>query len=434
MLRLSAARTFAALALFGCSAEPSSAPTALSREVIAGGELDRNRNEVVELITEIGGGVSLCTGILIAPNLVLTARHCVSGGGGENVRCGSSPLSAPVAGSNVHATTAVTPSQSSRFYDGRSVSVPAEGNDTCGFDLALVTLAENVPLDVARPAVPRIDVAAWVGEPYVAVGYGVDDRGDPTAGRMFLDGLVVRCAAGCGGFDVADTEFMGESGVCSGDSGGPALDAEGRVIGVLSRGSDPCETPVYGGVAGFRDWIMATALSAADSGGYEPPFWALTGTSDRPPGVEGDPCLNGADCGDGSVCYYESDPLVAFCTRPCAVESDCNERSACVSGFEVPGGGLCLARRVPRSDGDPPKRSSEGACSVGGGRRAPASTALVLASLAVLLLWKRRRQNSKTASRPRTSRWGNESSNEHSCRSPRIRPSQLRLGAGRADG
>src|SRR5512134_2932724 len=98
MLRPSAASTFAVLALFACSAEPSSEPSALVREPIAGGELDPDHNEVVELVTEFGGGVGLCTGTLIAQNLVLTARHCVSGGGGENVRCGSAPLSAPVAG------------------------------------------------------------------------------------------------------------------------------------------------------------------------------------------------------------------------------------------------------------------------------------------------------------------------------------------------
>jgi hypothetical protein len=394
MLRVLAARTLAACALVACSAEVPSAPSQVLTQPIVGGELDREHNEVVELVTEFGSNaVGLCTGTLIAPNLVLTARHCVSRGGSENVVCGESPFAAPVAGRAVHATTAITPSQSSLFYGGSSVSVPPEGNDTCGFDLALVTLADNVSPSVARPAVPRIDVRAISGEPYVALGYGIDDRGNRTAGRMRLEGLVVQCSAGrCDGFDLAETEFMGEAGVCSGDSGGPALDGERRVIGVLSRGSDPCGTPVYGGVAGFRDWIMTTALDAARAGGYEPPFWALSGSSDRPPGAEGDPCASGADCGDGSVCYYESDPLLAVCTRPCESTTDCSEPDLCVAGFDAPGGGLCLPPERPEGESEPGDTTSGGSCAMlRAGQRPSALTVLVLVLGTALAARRRRR-------------------------------------------
>jgi V8-like Glu-specific endopeptidase len=398
MRRRSATFLLAVPALLACSAE-AEAPEPASGTVlqpIAGGELDRDHSEVVELVTEFGSSaVGLCTGTLIAPNLVLTARHCVARGGSENVVCGSSPFGAPVAGSAVHATTAVSPTQSSNFYDGRSVSVPPQGNDTCGFDLALVTLDENVAPDVARPAIPRIDLRAVSGEAYAALGYGIDERGNHTAGRMRLDGLVVQCAADrCGNFDVADTEFMGEAGVCSGDSGGPALDGERRVIGVLSRGSDPCSTPVYGGVAGFRDWIMSTALAAADSGGYEPPFWALTGSSDRPPGVEGDPCASGDDCGDGSICYYESEPLLAVCTRACATSRDCEAPTVCVSGFDAPEGGLCLSPPDPGSDSesDEKRDAPAGSCALGRTTQPSLPFALGLIAFAAFARASRRRR------------------------------------------
>jgi MYXO-CTERM domain-containing protein len=394
MLRVSAAGLVAALALCGCSAEPSIDPTGTVREPIAGGVLDREHDEVIELITEwSSSSVAVCTGVLIAPNLVLTARHCVARGGGQVITCGSATFSAPVAASALHATADDAPTQSSSFYSGSRVTVPPDGDDVCGFDMALVTLAENVPPDVARPAVPRIDLRAVTGESYVAFGYGVDELGNHTGGRMRLDGLVVQCTGDrCAGFGVADNEFLGQEGVCSGDSGGPALDLSRRVIGVLSRGSDPCATPVYGSVAGFRDWIMATAVAAAETGGYPPPFWALSGSSDRPPGAAGDACASADECGGGTVCYYESDPLDAVCTAPCASDDECTAPSRCVPGFDVPGGGLCLTER--RVVDDPPneQRPPGDSCSVrsgGGDAASPFATALAL--VALTLMGRRRR-------------------------------------------
>ena len=62
--------------------------------------------------------------------------------------------------------------------------------------------------------------------------------------------------------------------ICSGDSGGPALDDQGRVFGVASRGDPNCEIAVYGDVSNWAPFIVDTALSAALIGGYDAPEWA----------------------------------------------------------------------------------------------------------------------------------------------------------------
>jgi hypothetical protein len=72
-------------------------------------------------------------------------------------------------------------------------------------------------------------------------------------------------------------EWVGPGGACSGDSGGPAIDAEGRVIGVLSRGKDGCLSPVYANVFDYADWLRGHALTAAEAGAYHPAEWACPG-------------------------------------------------------------------------------------------------------------------------------------------------------------
>jgi hypothetical protein len=97
-----------------------------------------------------------------------------------------------------------------------------------------------------------------------------------TAGqRMRVNGLSVGCvgAQECAGTGATGTEWAAESPICSGDSGGPALDAAGRVIGVASRGDPDCSVGIYSAVDSWKDLIVSTAIDAADDGGYAPPTW-----------------------------------------------------------------------------------------------------------------------------------------------------------------
>src|SRR5690606_25667880 len=98
--------------------------------------------------------------------------------------------------------------------------------------------------------------------------------GDPDAGtRRRLDAREVLCfGVSCGDPEevyIGRDEWVGDGGVCSGDSGGPALDEFNRVIGVASRGDDPCELVNYVGVVHLADWMRSIGEYAADAGGYD---------------------------------------------------------------------------------------------------------------------------------------------------------------------
>jgi hypothetical protein len=399
------ALAFGALTLFGCSGAESDG-LGVAGERIAGGTLDRTHRAVYQAFTRWpeDDRVSACTATLIAQNLLLTARHCVASGDHDEIMCGRAAFGPVVSGGSVAVTNSAILDSSSVFHRGAGVRVPSTGNDTCGFDVALVILEDLIPESEALPAVPRIDRNAVAGEPYVAVGYGQDETGQQTPGRMLRGGLSVACDVGsCPNFGVTETEFVGEAGVCSGDSGGPALDADGKVVGVVSRGADPCEQPVYGSVASWSDWIIETALDAAAAGGYDPPFWALSGTSDPPVGVvgEGEACSASDACESNLVCYYATDPSAARCTATCAESAECSAGKSCVPGYAVPGGGLCL-ERAPGMGGAAGGGGADAGCSVARpvGRTAGGTCAWLVLGLAVLAGLRHRRPRRPCRRRP----------------------------------
>jgi MYXO-CTERM domain-containing protein len=262
------------------------------------------------------------------------------------------------------------------------VRVPEESADVCGYDQALVILQDSV--DGVTPYVPRIDIEPLTDEPYTAVGYGqTSDTGWSGGSRMELGGLVVKCGAGeCSFGGIQSTEFLGDTGVCQGDSGGPALDANGKVIGVVSRGAQGCQSPVYGAVSAWKDWIMKVAIEAATKGNYQPPFWALSGKSDPESGTagtggegggsgggststggssssgnaQGQSCSATVGCPSGFQCLNAEKP---YCAAVCSASAPCGAGTSCNSL------GVCENSAAPNQA----KSSSDsgGGCSISAG-------------------------------------------------------------------
>ncbi|HKY37390.1 MAG TPA: S1 family peptidase [Polyangiaceae bacterium] len=264
--------------------------TATTQAAIFGGAPAPDDTAVVAVVNFAGGQ---CSGSVIAPRLVLTARHCVADTATEDTRvvCGETDFTDPDSAGAVFVVHGPEITDDPDDYRALSAILIPEGvdQDLCGTDVVLLVLEQ--PLPDVTPLEPRLDQPVMAGEPYSAVGYGVDraEQDNPSGVRKRLDDLMVKCFGDeCDEGDVRDNEWVGSGGPCSGDSGGPALDAKGRVIGVVSRGQDPCVEPVFGDVATRAAWLRSEAIRLANAADQAPPTWA--------------------PCADPDPCTYDDEP------------------------------------------------------------------------------------------------------------------------------
>lgn len=253
--------SFLLVAVAACSGDVGPVPaTEGMRAAILDGQPDSTRSAVFAVRRSQRAADAtaraVCTGVLVAPDVVLTARHCVARAPSDLVICGHSSLHELLPPDGVSVSNDAVLTGDPTWYGARAIVAPEEGDDACGFDLAMIVLAEPVASEVAVPMEVRLTQPVMPGEPVTAVGYGEAGDGAVPTARLARSDLTVTCVGIDCGYGVSHSEFMTSDGACRGDSGGPALDEFDRVIGVLSRGGEPCATPIWTSVDAFRGFIM----------------------------------------------------------------------------------------------------------------------------------------------------------------------------------
>jgi secreted trypsin-like serine protease len=219
----------------------------------------------------------LCTGVAIDRQSVLTAAHCILGGGRFSV----SSLG-PDFRPRRHQVARVLPHPS--FVPGTTPRTQP------GADLAIIRLSRPLPSDIS-PVSPG--GAVWSGDAVTIAGFGLGAEGSPATARRLRSARLVSAGVYTSTNSVTvavDEARRGESagaGACRGDSGGPALrgDASSRdLVGIVSWSSGPLLTApdrrdrrVCGGftsitpLAAHSRWIAATADAMAQGEALAPP-------------------------------------------------------------------------------------------------------------------------------------------------------------------
>ncbi|MEC9466303.1 MAG: trypsin-like serine protease [Myxococcota bacterium] len=322
-----------------------------SQAGIMGGYEDTEDTAVVGLVSFSNRNFGICSGTLIAPNVVLTAQHCVAPTSTEGVVCGQTYFGSAYNASGLYITTQPAMTRDPRDYWESAEVFVTDSSDFCGNDIAILVLREPVDESYATPRIPRVDTPIERYDGYYAVGYGsTSDAGGGSGVRRRRDNLVIDCVGSeCPSWYVTKEELVGDTGACTGDSGGPAFDSLGRVVGILSRGSLGCDMPIYTHVEPWGDWIKEKVVYATQGAGIETPEWAL--------GLPTDPVYTlrvGAACSQDSDCESYN-CLDGYCTRPCNDNAPCpnayvcdeslGSEGLCVSSYTLRVGEVCTDGR-----------------------------------------------------------------------------------------
>lgn len=225
---------------------------------IVGGDVvrpsDQARRWTVKIESSNG---ELCSGVVIQPRLVLTAAHCVLGGGRFSVTY----LDDQMRRRNIRAANVVAHES---FLPGRTPSTQP------GVDLAMIRLAEPVPATI-QPV--SIGGSLGAGERVTVAGFGLGQEGRRQSARTLRQSDLTSAGSYTSGNSVmvaVDSRGLGQApgaGACKGDSGGPIMRGA-ELVGIVSWSSGAASQRVRSVCGGYTAitpvadhgwWISRTA-------------------------------------------------------------------------------------------------------------------------------------------------------------------------------
>lgn len=184
---------------------------------------------VVMVLNRSGAVAGFCSGIVVRQDAVLTAAHCVPEGAVVKAHYRDGETIALLDVAAVVRSPGFRPDAIRKRL--RSI------------DLALVRLAKPLP-PAFRPAVLGDGGAAPLGTAYRLAGFGVRREGQAdTSGTLRIAAAVAEAPRSDVLLWSRDPEGHG-GGACTGDSGGPVVAQDGRVVAVIAwsagRGGARC--------------------------------------------------------------------------------------------------------------------------------------------------------------------------------------------------
>ncbi|AKT40800.1 S1 family peptidase [Chondromyces crocatus] len=260
------------------------------RAWITDGTLTLGDPAVVGLVR---GGKIGCTGVVVSPQLVLTAAHCVVNALPDALLVGS----ALNEGEQVDLV--------------RSFLHPRYRLGEAAHDLGALVL--RAPLEVAPiPLNAAALVTADEGQRLRIVGFGQVAGDDPLPAQKREGSSTIGT--------IASSTFRVEpdpAQPCSGDSGGPALATRAGaevLLGIISSGDGACSAGSEAvRVDAHRETFLAPLLTLVE------------GTSRE----LGQRCVVDRNCASGLCLAPDDAPSFAFCTQACTEEEACGEGMRC---------------------------------------------------------------------------------------------------------